>query len=114
MYISQQLANAAIESTSQARESWQKVRNERARLTTELEELGLSSLPSQANFILAQCPSQESARTIYHGLKESGILVRYFDQERLQDKLRITVGTPEQNQQLLQNLKLLAGQEVSG
>jgi len=112
-YISQQLANAAIESASQARESWEKVRNERARLTTELEQLGLSSLPSQANFILAQCSSQESARTIYHGLKESGILVRYFDQERLQDKLRITVGTPEQNQQLLQNLKLLAGQEVS-
>ncbi|MBT8146024.1 MAG: histidinol-phosphate transaminase, partial [Gammaproteobacteria bacterium] len=61
------------------------------------------------NFILTQCQSEESAREIYHRLKETGILLRYFDQDRLRDKLRITVGTPEQNQRLLQSLKLLAG-----
>lgn len=106
-YISQQLACAAIDAVDDARESWQKVRSERARLTKELDQLGLPSLPSQTNFILTQCPNADSAREIYHGLKESGILVRYFDQDRLQDKLRITVGTPEQNQRLLQSLKLL-------
>lgn len=106
-YISQQLACAAIESVSEARENWAKVRQERARLTAELVALGLPCLPSQSNFILADCSSAETARALYHGLKEWGILVRYFDQDRLRDKLRITVGTPEQNQQLLQSLKLL-------
>ena len=112
-HISQQLASAAIESVDDARKSWQKVRSERDRLTEGLDRLGLRCLPSQTNFILAQCHDVDSASEIYRGLKETGILVRYFDQDRLQDKLRITVGTPEQNQRLLQSLKLLASQGTS-
>ena len=108
-YISQQLATAAIEAAADASATWQKVRSERARLTDELVGLGFPCLPSQTNFILTQCQNAESARDIYHGLKETGILVRYFDQDRLRDKLRITVGTPEQNERLLQSLRLLAG-----
>jgi histidinol-phosphate aminotransferase len=106
-YVSQQLAIAAIESADYARDTWNRVRSERARLSQQLDRMGLNCLPSQSNFILAQCADQDGARDIYHGLRKSGILVRYFDQNRLRDKLRITVGTPEQNQQLLQNLALL-------
>jgi histidinol-phosphate aminotransferase len=108
-YVSQQLAIAAIESTDYARDTWDRVRTERNRLSQELERLGLSCLPSQSNFILAQCADQDAAREIYHDLRKSGILVRYFDQDRLRDKLRITVGTSEQNQRLLQSLALLLG-----
>jgi len=45
-----------------------------------------------------------NAETLYMALKERGILVRYFKQSGLADKLRITVGTAEQNQILLEAL----------
>jgi histidinol-phosphate aminotransferase len=38
-------------------------------------------------------------------LKDNGILVRYFDQPRLRDKLRITIGTHDENTRLLQQLE---------
>ncbi|MCB1670084.1 MAG: histidinol-phosphate transaminase [Gammaproteobacteria bacterium] len=103
-FIAQQLACAAIESVDQARLSWDRVRQERQRLAAELARLEMPCLPSQSNFLLAQCRSAADARSRYQKLKHDGILVRYFDQHRLQDKLRITVGTPEQNQLLLQHL----------
>jgi histidinol-phosphate aminotransferase len=60
--------------------------------------------PSQANFVLARPPGGE-AEGVYEALKARGILVRYFNQPRLDDKLRITVGTDEQNAALLAALK---------
>jgi histidinol-phosphate aminotransferase len=100
-YIAQHLACAAIESVDNARATWKLVRDERRRLAAELDRLGLPCLPSQTNFLLAQCRSTEVALSIYGGLKQQGILIRYFAQDRLRDKLRITVGTPQQNQRLL-------------
>ena len=100
-FVSQQLAIAALESVSDARETWSKVRSERSRLGDELQKLGLPCLPSQTNFLLAQTSNSDAARAIYEALKLENILVRYFDENRLQDKLRITVGTPQQNQRLL-------------
>ena len=49
-------------------------------------------LPSQANFILATVPDGRG-KDAYLGLKQQGILVRYFDKPGLPDKIRITVGT---------------------
>ncbi len=102
-YISQVLATAALADARGAAVSWQKVRQERDRLQTELAALGFLCAPSQSNFILAQAPAGESpeAGSIYQQLKQRDILVRYFDQPRLRDKLRITVGTPQENSQLL-------------
>ena len=40
-------------------------------------------------------------------LKQQGIFVRYFDQDRLRDKLRITIGSDEQNHELLEALKAM-------
>jgi histidinol-phosphate aminotransferase len=75
----------------------------RAQMADELQKLGFHVLPSQANFLLAQSP-RGNAEYLYKGLKEQGILVRYFNQPRLTDKLRITVGTPEQNDMLIKAL----------
>lgn len=107
-FLSQQLAQAAIESSDQAANSWVLVRNERARLTRKLGELGFAVLPSQSNFVLASVPAKgttadndQLALSLYQQLKDDGILVRYFDQARLRDKLRITVGTEAQNSRLL-------------
>lgn len=109
--ISQALARASIEDQDYARETWRVVREERTRLTAALRKLGYTVPDSQSNFVLATVPGggakdgAEKAERIYLALKEQGILVRYFKQEdRLQDKLRITIGTPEDNQRLLDAL----------
>jgi len=90
-------ACAALEDQAYAREQWQKIRRERARLTTELSSRGFEVIPSQGNFVLVTVPRRSSARSIYDALKACGVLVRYFDKPGLDDKLRITVGTAEEN-----------------
>ena len=80
-----------------------KVKSSRAKLTIDLKNLGWRVLDSQGNFVLATSP-QGNAESMYKALKERGILVRYFQQAGLEDKLRITVGTDEQNQTLIEAL----------
>jgi histidinol-phosphate aminotransferase len=87
----------------------EKVKRSRTKLTLDLKNLGFTVLDSQANFVLATPPSNQ-AESIYLALKERGILVRYFKQPGLDDKLRITVGTDEQNHTLIEALiSLMAG-----
>jgi len=74
----------------------EKVKASRARLLAGLAELGFRVWPSEANFLLARPPAGD-AEGVYQGLKAKGILVRYFKQPQLEDKIRITVGTDEQN-----------------
>lgn len=106
-YISQKIAAAALGDIIWARDTWQKVREERARLFTRLSRLGLEVLPSQANFLLARVPAElGEAQAVYEALKRAGILVRYFDQPRLEDKLRISIGTPAENDRLLAELSV--------
>ena len=51
-------------------------------------------------------------RTITANWKQNGILVRHFDQERIQDFVRITIGTPAQMEQFLQVTKRLMEEET--
>lgn len=111
--LSQHLATAALAARDEAAVNWQKVRDERTRLGAALTRMGFAVVPSESNFLLVTVPvgsavAQEAgeklARQLYQGLKDDGILVRYFDQPRLRDKLRITIGTAHENSQLLQSL----------
>ncbi len=74
----------------------ERIKVSRGRLEAELVRLGFRVWPSQANFLLTRPPGGDAER-LYLGLKEQGILVRYFKQPRLDDKLRISVGTDQQN-----------------
>jgi histidinol-phosphate aminotransferase len=104
--VSQKLAAAALADRENARRSWDAVRSERHRLAGVLEMLGLHVAPSQSNFLLATVPDgAEQAAGLYESLKRRRIYIRYFDQDRLRDKLRITVGTREQNDALLTALR---------
>ena len=112
--ISQALATAAIANYQQAQPSWAKIRSERQRVAQQLGKLGFNCQPSQSNFILAQIPhgaaQGQNAAYLYQELKQQNILVRYFKQPRLEDKLRISIGTAEENEKLLGALKgLLEG-----
>jgi histidinol-phosphate aminotransferase len=108
--IAQTLAVAALEHQDDARETWRRVRGDRSELRSVLASLGLPSPESQSNFLLATVPSgigRPSAAALCHALEARGVLVRYFDAPRLRDKLRITVGTPEQNARLIRELETL-------
>ncbi len=104
--IAQRLARAALESRGYAQDTWRRVREERTRLSRALEDLDLPCPASQSNFLLATRSEDSSpaARDIYEALKTRNILVRYFDHPRLANRLRITVGTPQQNTTLLEAL----------
>lgn len=80
----------------------------RTQTVNELEQLGFKVLPSSANFIFAR-PPQGQALALYTQLKERGVLVRYFNKPRLNEYLRITIGTDEEMDQLLQHVKVLLG-----
>ncbi len=110
-HISQVLGVAALGDRAYAQHTWECVRRDRHLLANHLGQLGLSVIPSESNFLLAEVSNDAklSAPEVYTALKQRNILVRYFDQPRLADKLRITIGTPEQNDALLRNLtELLA------
>jgi histidinol-phosphate aminotransferase len=98
---------AALEDQAYARSTWENVKSERARVSAELAQMGWAVLPSQANFILATVPGGR-AKEMYLGLKNQGILVRYFDLPGLHDKLRITIGQSNENNALLAGVKMLA------
>jgi histidinol-phosphate aminotransferase len=75
----------------------------REALTRELQAKGFEVLPSAANFIFTRHP-QHDAAGIAAKLREQGVIVRHFKQERIAQFLRISIGTPEQNQALLDGL----------
>lgn len=97
---------AALAAASMRDQEWknanaERIRASRADLTAGLEQLGWRVWPSQANFVLARPPSG-NAGEVHDALQRRGILVRHFDTPRLADKLRITVGTPEENAALME------------
>jgi histidinol-phosphate aminotransferase len=87
-------ATAAIADQEYARGLWSKIRAERRRLTEMLEAFGWSVIRSEANFVLATVPGGD-AKGMLALLRQRGVLVRHFDAPGLHDKLRITVGSPD-------------------
>lgn len=72
----------------------------------ELTALGFSVLPSQANFVFAK-PANNNAAELAQKLRENKILVRYFNAPRINQFLRITIGTDEQMQRLIDVIKTI-------
>ncbi len=108
-HISQQLATAALNSVEYAAQTWRQIRQDRESLRRSLDELGLTTLPSQSNFLLCQVPAAIGAENLYLSLKQRNILLRYFKQDRLLDKLRISVGKPTENTALITAIKEIMG-----
>ena len=107
--VAARVAAAAIRDVDYTRDTVARIRNARQRLTASLAALGFRVLPSQANFVLARPPGGD-ARRLHGQLRSRGILVRHFDEPRLADALRITVGTEAQNDLLTATLAALLRQ----
>ncbi len=88
-------AVAAIKDEAWFQETRKRIMVSREMLVRNLSELGFDVLPSQANFVFARHRSR-SGRDLAARLREHGILVRHFQKPRVEDFLRITVGTDEQ------------------
>jgi histidinol-phosphate aminotransferase len=97
------IATAAISDQDWLKQNIEAVVSQREWLQTQLTQLGFMVQPSQANFVWCQHPTFP-AKSLYEELKKRQILVRYMDYGVPWIGLRITVGTPGQNQVLLEQL----------
>ncbi|MDO4677175.1 MAG: histidinol-phosphate transaminase [Eubacteriales bacterium] len=94
----------AVRDEAYFRETCRKIIKTREWTKKELTELGFTFQDSMANFIFAAhetCPAKE----LYKALREEHIYVRYFDKERIDNHLRITIGTEEEMEKLIEFLK---------
>lgn len=100
-------ATAAFEDRAYFDETCRQVIESREALVGQLLERGFEVLPSAANFIFAR-HVQKGGAALAAGLREHGVIVRHFSRpERIADFLRITIGTPAQNQTLITALDTL-------
>ena len=99
-------AVASFEDQAYFEAQCQKVIQSRDKLVEELKVIGFKVLPSKANFIFVTHPSRDAAELATQ-LREQGVLVRYFNKPRIDQYLRITIGTDQQNQRLVETLKTL-------
>ncbi len=97
---------AAIQDKDYFRETCQKIIKSRNETAEALKKLGFSVLPSKANFIFAR-PPKGNAEEIYQDLKKAGVLVRYFKAPRIDEYLRITIGTNQEMATLLEKLEAI-------
>jgi histidinol-phosphate aminotransferase len=96
-------AVAAFEDEGYFQESRQAVIRSREKLTADLQALGFQVLPSAANFVFATHPGHDGGK-LAADLRARGIIVRHFRQPRIDQYLRITVGTPAECDALIEAL----------
>ena len=91
---------AALEDTAYFEKTRAAIMDTRAWTMQQLTDRGFTVLDSRANFVFAST-ERINGSVLYKKLKENGILVRHFDAPRIENWLRITIGTPEQMQALM-------------
>ncbi|MDR0361163.1 MAG: histidinol-phosphate transaminase [Planctomycetota bacterium] len=103
--IAQAGAEAALRDREWLRETTAKIVATRERTAAALTGMGLAVLPSGANFLLVGFGSAERAKLAFQGLKDRGVLVRYFAKPRVDDFLRVTVGADPDMDRFLEALR---------
>ncbi len=98
------LATAAIKDQAYFRRNVTKIKRQREVLSEQLRSLGFGVPDSHSNFVFAHAQNGWAAR-IHEQLAQRNIFVRYWNAPGIQDKLRISVGTKEQNAKLISALK---------
>ena len=99
--LAQAGAREAIKDDAYFQETRRKIMQTRERVTERLLAAGFNVLPSQANFIFVshdKCPG----RFLFQTLREKGILVRYFNKPKIDNYLRVTIGTDEEMDRFLE------------
>ena len=108
-HLAQAAGIASFEDEAWFQQIRQRIMADRDVLAQSLRQLGCEVLPSAANFLFVRPP--RPAEAVMQALRARRILVRHFSAPRIRDWLRITVGTAEQNAQLVEAMKeILHGQ----
>jgi histidinol-phosphate aminotransferase len=102
--IAQAGAIASVEDEDYFQASLKTIVAERENMSAQLRELGFSVLPSSANFVFARHRSARGGDLV-QSLRDRAVLVRHFNLPRIDDYLRITVGTAEQTGKLVAALR---------
>lgn len=107
--LAQTAAIASIKDTEYFEETKVKIIQTRDFTSKKLSELEFKVLPSSSNFLFAS-HNKFSAEELFLKLKERGILVRYFKKNRINNFLRITVGTDKEMQEFFKEVELILNQ----
>ena len=106
--LTQAAGLGALEDDAYFRQNRAEIIRNRAYLTSELKKCGFITTDSSTNFVFAKHPDLDGER-LYLALKERGVLIRHFTLDRIRDFNRITVGTRDQLDILLRNIKEILG-----
>lgn len=102
--LEQKIAEISFLDKEYFKEKRNLVIEERSSLKKELEGLGFFVLPSETNFLFCKPKPNVSPESIYQKLKEKQILIRYFSTGISKEFIRITIGTKEENQKLVDEI----------
>lgn len=97
---------AAFDDRAYFEDCRKKVISERELVSKALQEMGFEVLPSTANFVLVRHPKHDG-KQLADALRDKGIIIRHFNKPRIDQFLRITIGTHGENQLLLGELDIL-------
>ena len=101
-------AIASFEDQDYFQQTCQRIISSREQVSEQLQNLGFEVLPSQANFVFAR-HSNRPAQELSLALREQGLIVRHFKKPRIDEFLRITIGTEQQNELLIAALESIVG-----
>ena len=99
--------NGALESIKDVdyfKETTKKIIDTRTRITQELKDLGFKVIDSSANFVFIT-HKDVVAEKLFNNLKQQGILVRYFNSKRVDNYLRVSIGTDSEMNEFLKTLE---------
>ena len=102
--LSIEMGAASIEDDEYFKSTCKKVIKTRERVTLELEKLGFDVLDSQTNFIFAT-HNKHNMKSLFEYLKTQKVFIRYFSLPRIENYVRITIGTNEEMDIFLEKTK---------
>ncbi|MCK5845146.1 MAG: histidinol-phosphate transaminase [Victivallales bacterium] len=102
--LSQRVALAALKDRAYFKETVSKIRATRGKLAEVLREMGFEVAESSANFLFARPPDGDG-KELYNALKDRGVLTRWFSGDRVSSRIRITIGTDDEIETLIKEIK---------
>ncbi len=99
-------AAASVEDADYFRETCRRIIDTREKTAERLRALGFTVPASKSNFLFVR-HARVPGGTLFRALRERGILVRWWDKPRISDYLRITIGTPDEMDRLIEALREL-------
>lgn len=109
--LTQTAGAAAVRENDYYVNNCKKIIETRKYVTDELEKLGFTVLPSQANFVFAKS-EKIGGKDMYEQLKEKGVLIRHFEKSRIRDYNRITIGSRDEMEVFIARVKEILGENI--